>query len=129
MENGERNDMQYMLIFTEPTEEFAKREDPTQAPAYWGAWSDYIGAMGAAGIVVSGNGLLPPHTASTLRIEDGRRVIHDGPFAETKEQLGGYFIIEVDDLDTALDWAAKSPAASVGAVEVRPVMPPPENQG
>jgi hypothetical protein len=116
--------MQFMLIMTEPGQVFAERNLPDKAPAYWGAWNTYIGALGQAGIIVSGNGLQPPDTATTVRIRDGKREVQDGPFADTKEQLGGYFILEVPDLDTALDWAAQSPAALVGAVEVRPVLPP-----
>jgi hypothetical protein len=117
--------MQYMMILTEPETEFAKRNDPNEAGAYWGGWNAFIGAMAQAGIIVNGDGLHPPHTATTLRIRDGKRTVQDGPFADSKEQLGGYFIIEVPDLDTALDWAAKSPSASYGSVEIRPVMPPP----
>lgn len=117
--------MQYMLIQTEAAEQFAERDDPTKAPAYWGAWNAYIGAMGAAGVIVNGDGLLPPATATTVRVRDGKRHVQDGPFADTKESLAGYFIIEVPDLDTALDWAARSPSASYASVEVRPVMPPP----
>lgn len=116
--------MQYMLIMTEPESEVAKRNDPQQAGAYFGAWNAFVGAIAASGIVVNGDGLQPPNTATTLRIRDGKRIVQDGPFADSKEQLGGYYIIEVPDLDTALDWAAKSPAAS-GSVEVRPVMLPP----
>lgn len=117
--------MQYMLIFTEGAEQFAKRNDPTEAPAYWGAWNAYIGALYQSGVVVSGNGLQPPETATTVRIRDGKRVVQDGPFADSKEQLGGYFVIEAPDLDAALEWAARSPSASYGSAEVRPVMPPP----
>ncbi len=117
--------MHYMIAFHEPSEEFVRRKDPEQSGPYWGAWNAYIGALGQAGIVVSGNGLLEPDTASTVRVRAGRRQVHDGPFADTKEQLGGYFIIDVPDLDAALDWAAQSPAALTGSVEVRPVMPPP----
>lgn len=117
--------MQYMLIFAEPAEEMAKRDDPAEAPAYWGAWSAYVGALVAAGISKGGNGLQPPATATTLRLRGGARHVQDGPFIDTKEQLGGYFIVEVPDLDAALDWAARSPAAASGAVEVRPVLPPP----
>lgn len=116
--------MQYMLIMTEPAEEFAKRNDPEHASAYWGGWSAFIGAMYEAGIVKNGDGLQPPLMATTIRVRDGKRVVQDGPFADAKEQLGGYFIIEVPNLDTALDWAAKSPSAHYGAVEVRPVLPP-----
>jgi len=117
--------MQYMLIFTEPASEFAKRTDSELSGPYWGGWNAYIGALSQAGVIVSGNGLQPPETATTVRVRDGKRVVHDGPFADAKEQLGGYFIIEVPDLDAALEWAARSPSASCGAVEVRPVMPPP----
>jgi hypothetical protein len=116
--------MQYMLILTEPETEFAKRNHPDHAGTYWGGWSVYIAAMQKAGIIVNGDGLQPPSTATTVRVRDGKRLVQDGPFADTKEQLGGYFIIDVPDLDTALDWAAQAPSALVAAVEVRPVLPP-----
>lgn len=116
--------MQYMLMFTESETEFAKRNHPDHAGSYWGGWSAYIAAMGQAGIIINGDGLQGPQTATTLRVRDGKRIVQDGPFADTKEQLGGYFVIDVPDLDTALDWAAKSPSASYGCVEVRPVLPP-----
>jgi hypothetical protein len=114
--------MQFMLAFTEPASEWAKRDDPAAAPGYWAAWNAYIGALGQAGVIVSGNGLLPPHTATQVKVRDGKRLIHDGPYADTKEHLGGYFIIEVPGIDEALEWAARSPNASVGNTEVRPVM-------
>lgn len=117
--------MEYMLIFSEPNEAFAKRDNPAEAGPYWGAWNAYIQALGAAGVIVSGNGLQPPHTATFVRTRDGRRVVQDGPFADTKEHLGGYFVIRVDSLDEALEWAARSPSADYGSVEVRPVLPPP----
>jgi hypothetical protein len=116
--------MQYMLILNETQEEFAKRNHPDQAQAYWGAWNAFIGAMGAAGVIVKGDGLLGPETATTVRIRDGKRQIQDGPFADTKEQLGGYFVIEAPDLDAAIDWALKAPSAAYASVEVRPVMQP-----
>jgi hypothetical protein len=116
--------MQYMLIMTEPVEEFAKRNNPDHAAAYWGGWRAYMAAMNQSGIVVGGNGLQGPQTSTTLRVRDGKRIVQDGPYADTKEQLGGYFIVEVPDLDTALDWAAKAPSALSAAVEVRPVLPP-----
>jgi hypothetical protein len=117
--------MHYMLLFRETAGELAKREDPTQAGAYWGGWNAFIGAMAQAGVIVKGDGLLGPQTATTVRIRDGKRVVQDGPFADAKEQLGGYFVIDVADLDAALEWAARAPCASAGSVEVRPVMPPP----
>lgn len=118
--------MQYMLLLNESADEFAKRTDPEQAGAYWGGWNAFIGAMAQAGIIVKGDGLQGPHTASTVRIRDGQRLVQDGPFADTKEQLGGYFVIEVPDLDTALEWAARAPSALSASVEVRPVLPPME---
>lgn len=117
--------MHYMLIYTESAEEFAKREDPEASGAYWAAWSSYIDSMAQAGLMVSGNGLLGAHTATTVRLRDGKREVHDGPFADLKEQLGGYVVIDVPDIDTAIVWAEKAPAASAGSVEIRPVMPPP----
>jgi hypothetical protein len=116
--------MQYMLLLNEPAAEFARRDDPAQAGAYWGGWNAFIGAMAQAGVIVKGDGLLGPHTATTVRIRDGKRVVQDGPFADAKEQLGGYFVIEVPDLDAALEWAARAPSAASASVEVRPVMPP-----
>ena len=116
--------MQYMLILTETAEDFAKRNDPEQAGAYWGGWNAFIGAMAQAGVIVNGDGLQGPHTATTLRLRDGARQVQDGPFADTKEQFAGYFVIEVADLDAALDWAAQAPSALTAAVEVRPVLPP-----
>jgi hypothetical protein len=116
--------MQYMLLLNESDTEFARRTDPAQAGAYWGGWNDFIGAMAQAGIIVKGDGLQPPQAATTVRIRDGKRLVHDGPFADAKEQLGGYFVIEVPDLDAALEWAARAPSASTASVEVRPVLPP-----
>lgn len=120
--------MQYMLIYKETTAEVARRDDPTDAPAYWGAWHAYIGALSGAGVVVSGNGLQPPRTATTVRVSGGQRQVQDGPFADTHEHLGGYFIVEVASLEEALEWAARAPCASAGSVEVRPVLPPPPAQ-
>jgi hypothetical protein len=117
--------MQFMLLLTEPESEFAKRNHPEHAAAYWGGWNAFIGAMTQAGVVVNGDGLHVPRTATTVRVRNGKRLVQDGPFADTKEQLGGYFVIDVPDLDAALEWAARAPSASTAAVEVRPVLPPP----
>ncbi len=116
--------MQFMLIFKETNSDLAQRTDPKTAPAYWGAWSAYVGAIKQSGVTVSGNGLQEPHTATHVQMRGGKRVIHDGPYADTKEHLGGYFIIEVPGLDDALTWAARSPNATTGTTEVRPVLPP-----
>lgn len=116
--------MKYMLIMNETAEALAQREDPARVADYWGAWGAYVQAVEAAGIFVSGAGLKTPDTATTVRIRDGQRHVHDGPYSETKEMLGGFFVIDVPTLDVALEWAARSPSASYASVEVRPVLPP-----
>jgi len=117
--------MQYMLTFYTVPQSPTAPVDPAARQAYLGAWRAYMGAMQGAGVMVNGHGLQPPHTATTLRVTNGKRVVQDGPFADSKEQLGGYFVIDVATLDDALEWAARSPAAAEGAVEVRPVLAPP----
>jgi hypothetical protein len=79
-----------------------------------------LNAVREAAIFAGGAGLEPPDTATTIRIVDGKRQVQDGPFADTKEQLGGYFLIDVPDLDAALEWAARYPAGPGGGVEIRP---------
>ena len=116
--------MQYMLLFYDTAEGFACRND-ARAAEYYAGWNAYIKALVAAGVVRGGNGLESPEAATVLRLRDGARELHDGPIADTKEQLGGYFIIEVDNLDAALGWAARAPCAGSGGVEIRPVMNPP----
>lgn len=81
-----------------------------------------VGEMIKAGVFVHGTGLLGPETATTLRKRAGKHAIHDGPFAETKEQLGGFYIVEVSDLDAALAWAKKIPMAGDGSIEIRPAI-------
>jgi len=119
--------MHYMLQFRETAEEWSKHKDPAQHEAYFGGWGAYIGALAKAEVMISGNGLLPPDTATTLRVENGSRHVVDGPFADTKETLGGYVIIDVPDLDAALEWAARAPCVTAGSVEIRPVLPPPSD--
>lgn len=116
--------MQYALLYHESAADFALRNDPEKAPAYWEAWSAYLSTIMESGIVVNGAGLLPPDTATTVRVRDGKRQVQDGPYAESKEMLGGFFVIEVPDLDVALEWAARAPSSSYGSTEVRPLMPP-----
>jgi len=77
----------------------------------------------ASGVYVAAAPLRPTETATTVRVRDEEMVVTDGPFAETKEQLGGFFLIDVDSVDEARAWAAKVPAARTGSIEVRPVMP------
>src|SRR5215208_6827716 len=89
--------------------------------------SEMLEAYGAFGreagdVVLGGEGLQPTSTATTVRVRDGERMLTDGPFAETKEQLGGFYLLECDSLDEAIEWASKIPGARYGSVEVRPVM-------
>jgi hypothetical protein len=90
---------------------------------HWlGAYRAYMQAMAEAGVLKSSQGLHPTASATTVRTTDQKTQVLDGPYAESKEQLGGFHIIEVADLDAALTWAARSPTALHGVVEVRPVM-------
>jgi hypothetical protein len=82
-------------------------------------FGQYIGALKQAGVFVDTDWLQPTATATTITLRNGARKVQDGPFAETKEQLGGYFVVEVPDLDAALAWAEKCPAAQYGLIEVR----------
>jgi hypothetical protein len=116
--------MQYMLMFLETDAELARRDSPTESKAYWGAWASYMTQLREAGLIVNGDGLLPPHTATRVSIQGGARVIQDGPHPDTKEHLGGYVVVEVKDLDAAIAIAERSPCARAGYTEIRPVMPP-----
>jgi hypothetical protein len=86
------------------------------------AYGAFTEELRGAGAMVAGDALQPTQTATTVRVQDGETLTTDGPFAETKEQLGGYYLIEAESLDEAIEWAGKIPAASHGSVEVRPVM-------
>ena len=85
------------------------------------AYMAYTNALNEAGVLKSSNRLQPIATATTVRIANGKPQVLDGPFVDSKEQLGGYFLIDVPDLDAALSWAARCPAAGHGTVEVRPI--------
>ena len=89
-------------------------------------WFSYTEELDQAGANLGGEALLPAAMATTLQVRDGQRMTTDGPFAETKEVLGGFYIIEAPDLDAALAWAEKVPSAPYGSVEVRPVMAIPD---
>lgn len=115
--------MHYSLLFYQSPEEFSARSDPKKRAAFLGAFVPYMKALQEAGIVVTGAGLEPPTTATSLRPATSGHRVQDGPFADTKEQLGGFFIIDVPDMDTALKWAARYPAGPGGGVEVRPNLP------
>jgi hypothetical protein len=109
--------MKYALLVHQSEEHFGKRKDP----AMIAAGKAYGEALQAAGVFVGGAGLESPEAATTVSVRDGKRQVHDGPYAETKEYLGGIAIIDVPDLDAALEWAARHPAAAYASVEVRPL--------
>jgi hypothetical protein len=112
--------MQYMLLIygNEAGLQSASKADVEQII---GAYNAYTEAMKKAGVMVSADRLQPTTAATTVRVANGKTNVLNGPYAETKEQLGGYYLINVPDLDAALSWAARCPGASHGTVEVRPV--------
>ena len=112
--------MKYTILIYEAATEFSARTDAARKDAYWGAYRAYTQALTEAGVMAGGAALQLPRAATTVRQSGGKRQVQDGPFADTKEQLGGYVVIDVPDLDKALEWAVRCPAAATGAVEVRP---------
>ena len=112
--------MQYLLLIygNEAGMQSASKADVEQMVAAYGAYTE---ALKKAGVLAGANRLQPTPSASTVRVADGKSKVLDGPYAETKEQLAGYYMIDVPDLDAALSWAARCPGASFGAIEVRPV--------
>ena len=86
------------------------------------AYDEYTEALRASGLFEAGEGLQPTNTATTVRVNNGEVSTTDGPFAETKEQLGGFYVLNCKDLDEAIEWAAKIPGARGGSIEVRPVI-------
>ena len=95
---------------------------PEQTGQVMDAYNAFTEEARAAGVMAGGEGLESTSSATTVRVRDGERVLSDGPFAETKEQLGGFYLLDCDSLDEAIEWAAKIPGAATGSVEVRPVM-------
>jgi hypothetical protein len=117
--------MQYVLNIFEQERRFeAQNED--QQRARIGAYMAYRQALVDAGVYVGSNRLRPVAESTQVRVgNDGKTTVLDGPYAETKEQLAGYFIIDVPDLDAAISWAARCPGASEGTMEIRPIWPVP----
>jgi hypothetical protein len=113
--------MKYMLLLLGDESRWAEMSED-EARAATKAYEDYSREVIEAGVYVAGEGLQPSATATTLRVVASERVLTDGPFAETKEQLGGFYVLDCKDLDEVLDWAERCPAAQAGAIEVRPVM-------
>jgi hypothetical protein len=113
--------MRYMLsIYTD--EARLAEATPEHGAQLMAAYEAFGREVTAAGVMRGGDGLQPTATATTVRVRDGERLLTDGPFAETREQLGGFYVLECADLDEAIGWAAKIPDAVRGSIEVRPVM-------
>ena len=112
--------MKYLLMIAgdESAGQAATPADTAQMMAAYGA---YYEAMAKAGVMLGAERLQPAASATTVSVKAGKTEVLDGPYADTKEQLGGYFVIDVPDLDAALDWAARCPGSSHGSIEVRPI--------
>ncbi len=114
--------MQYMILIYGDESNFAMMANNPQAQAQmYAAFTRYGADMREAGVLRGGAELKATSTATTVRVRNGKTLTTDGPFAETKEQLGGYYLIDVPDLDQAVHWAARCPAAAGGSIEVRPL--------
>ena len=107
-------------IYVDESQRASASEEQQQAMAQ--AYGAVTQEMNEKGVFVAGDGLYPTQTATTVRVREGNRDVTDGPFAETKEALGGFYVLEVKDLDEAIEWAAKIPGSQIGSVEIRPVM-------
>jgi hypothetical protein len=114
--------MKYMLLLrTNP--DLEPKEGSPELDAEMARWGTLTQELQESGVLVAGMGLDSESTATTLRAPNGERVLTDGPFAETKELLFSFYVIDVPDLDAAAEWAAKMPNASYGSVEIRPLSP------
>ena len=111
--------MKYMLLMY--ADESKEPYSPEGYQAVAKAWTDLRQEMSIAGILISNNGLDPIANATTVRVRGGKSLFTDGPFAETHEQLGGYYLLECKDLDEAIHWAEKIPTAEYGSIEIRPL--------
>jgi hypothetical protein len=113
--------MQYLLLIYENEKRWETLSEAQQGKEY-AEYTSFTEDIKKSGKLVAGDALQPTSTATTVRVRDGKRLTTDGPFAETKEQLGGYYLVNAKDLDEALDLAARIPAVRSGSIEVRPIM-------
>ena len=113
--------MQYLLLIHDDEAHWGDMPEDERNAVY-GEYTKFTEDVQSAGVLVGANQLQPAATATTVRVDDGETLTTDGPFAETKEVLGGYYLIDVETLDEALEWAAKLPSARYGHIEVRPVV-------
>lgn len=116
--------MKYLLLIYGNEGDWAKMSEAEQGANYQ-AYMDFTQGIYKSGHYIAGEALQPVATATTVRVTDGRTLTTDGPFAETREQLAGFFMIEAKDLDEAIAIAARIPDAKSGSIEVRPIMPTP----
>ena len=108
--------MEYLLLIYDNEKRWAQGYDQSEMAGYQAFGKEFAPA------IKGGNALQPTGTAATVRLRDGKQLTTDGPFAETKEQLGGYYLVEAKDRDAAVDIAARLPGAKYGSIEVRPIM-------
>lgn len=111
--------MKLLLLANEAPEDFALRENKEEFDSYMGAWFAFGEGMRNAGIDHTGAALEPPATATVVSVRDGVRHVEDGPYPDSKEQLGGFALFDAPDIETGAKWAAKCPAAERGFVDVR----------
>jgi hypothetical protein len=118
--------VQYMLLLAAAPDAWANDEtevgDQAAADGVIDDWTLYTRALAEAGVLLGGHGLEGTETATTVRIRHGERLLTDGPFADIKEHLIGFYLIEAPHLDAALEWASRAPNARIGSVEVRPLL-------
>lgn len=117
--------MRYMLLLYS-AEDAGPTPGTDEHAAEMGQWFEYSNALAESGCLLGGEPLEDIGTATTVRVREGSTIVTDGPFAETKEVLGGYYMIDVPDLDAAQEWAAKVPLSPYGTVEIRPIMEIPQ---
>jgi hypothetical protein len=113
--------MRYLLLIYQNESEHAKMSQEEQTAEY-GAYMAFGEEVQKKGVFLGGEALMPTNTATTVRVRGAKTLNTDGPFAETKEQLGGYYLLNCKDLDEAIEFAAKIPAATDGSIEIRPIM-------
>lgn len=111
--------MKYLLLMYT-----TENDMPEDTSELYQEWTAYMKEANAAGVLLSNNGIAPDTSATTVRIREGKSLITDGPFAETHEQLGGYSLLECENLDEAIRWAEKIPTAKYGAIEILPLWSP-----
>ena len=116
--------MKYLLLIYESEKSFEGMSEAEQGQIFQ-EYMDYTNGIKKAGNYISGEALQPISTATTVRVKNGKTLTTDGPFAETREQLGGFFMVEAKDLDEAIKLATGIPAVRTGSIEVRPILPTP----